>query len=134
MEQDIGWIIVAAASVMALPLIRRALSPATGITPDALKRRLDAGEDMLVLDVRTPDEFAGGHIGEAVNVALPELAQRLPNLKSHLADHGETSVVVVCQSGPRAHHAARLLRAAGLRKVAIMTGGMNGWRRAGLSV
>jgi uncharacterized membrane protein YdjX (TVP38/TMEM64 family) len=70
------------AAVIMLPrLISRLRNSADWIETKDLKRRLDAGERMIVVDVRGPDEFVGdlGHIAGACNVPLPELERRIPS-------------------------------------------------------
>jgi rhodanese-related sulfurtransferase len=97
-----------------------------------LAPRLDAAEPMAVIDVRGPDEFAGplGHIPDAHNVPLPELAGRIKELTSLT----ETPVVLVCRTDKRSASAAALFDAAGFRDVLVLRGGMVRWNEAGLPV
>lgn len=80
-----------------------------------------ARPDALLLDVRTPGEFSGGHLEGAVNVPVQELEQRL-------AEVGPTDrpVVVYCRSGVRSARAAGLLEAAGFTRVHDLGGIGNG--------
>ena len=98
------------------------------IEPDHLKRRLDAGESLLVVDVRGPEEFAGqlGHIGSAVNLPLPELPARVARLAAD-----PRPIVCVCLTDKRSWQAAAALAAAGHRNVAVLRGGMQRWRDQG---
>jgi len=64
-------------------------------------------EGGLLLDVRTAEEFAEGHLDGAVNIAVQDLESRLNEVPE------EQHVVVYCQSGRRAHQAALLLDAEG---------------------
>lgn len=66
-------------------------------------RRLVRETGALLVDVRTPAEFAGGHAEAAVNVPLHQLSERLPELSS------ERPVIVYCRSGGRSAKAARML-------------------------
>lgn len=70
-------------------------------------RRLVA-EGARLVDVRTAQEFAAGHIPGAVNIPLQELGHRLGEL-----DAKERPIVVYCRSGNRSGNAARMLRSAG---------------------
>ncbi len=79
----------------------------------------------LVLDVRSAEEFAGGHVPGARNVAFDQVAGRLDELGAA----GE--VVVYCESGRRAAKAAAVLEEAGFT-VRPLTGHMKAWREAGL--
>ena len=90
-----------------------------------LKQRIDAGEDMLVLDVRSAEDFVGeqGHIAEAKNISLEELPDRL----SELADYEEKPIILVCRTDRRSAKAAQLLAQQGFANVHIAKGGMTDW-------
>ena len=81
------------------------------------------GFDGVLLDVRSPGEYAGGHLPGAVNVPLDEVA-------AVAARYTGQDVVTVCHSGARSLAAARLLAAVGIR-VRSLTGGTEAWRQAG---
>lgn len=76
----------------------------------------------LLVDVRTPDEFAAGHIAGALNVPVQAL-QRQPSLP---ADKGR-DIVLYCRSGHRSAQAASLLTRAGYTQVHDL-GAMTNWR------
>ncbi len=117
------------AAVVFLPRLVARLRLGPTLDVDALRARLEAGEDLLVLDVRTPEEFEGelGHIPGAVNVPLDRLAGALEGLSERL----ERPVAVVCRTDRRSAKAAGLLARAGFRDVHVVRGGMEAWRRAG---
>ena len=83
-----------------------------------------------IIDVRTPQEFAIGHLRDAKNIPLADLATRIGELEKSKA----RSVVVVCQSGARADKAVRQLAAAGFNDVVSLDGGLTAWQAAGLPV
>ncbi len=93
-----------------------------------VKRRMDAGEDILLVDVRTRSEFSGelGHVRGSLNVPLPELPARLRQ-DLELVGDGDETVVAICRSDARAAFAVRMLRQAGFKQVLVMSGGMLGW-------
>jgi rhodanese-related sulfurtransferase len=100
--------------------------PATISAPE-LKRRLDAGEALYLLDVRSSDEYAhDGRIAGAHLLPLPALALRLDELPK------DTPIVCVCRSGSRSGVAAEQLARKGFANVLNLAGGMLGWARAGL--
>jgi rhodanese-related sulfurtransferase len=101
------------------------------IESDELQRRLAAGDQVMLLDVRQPDEFTGppGHLPGAVNVPLAELADQTPDLARR-----KQPIVVVCKTDRRSARAAMELSAAGLKNVAVLRGGTDGWHRRGLSL
>jgi ArsR family transcriptional regulator len=91
------------------------------ITPRELRRRLRDG-DVLVLDVRPPEEFAAGHIPGAVNIPPDQLRRRLASLPR------DRDIVAYCR-GPFclfSVEAATRLRARGFR-VRRLAGGLNDW-------
>ena len=94
-----------------------------------LKQRLDAGEDLLLLDVRTSDDFVGeqGHLAGAMNLPLETLADDL----GALGEHTERTIAVVCQTDRRSAKAAALLARRGFANVHVVRGGMTAWRKRG---
>lgn len=115
-------------------LVRRWLLRDVLVGPGAVKRRLDACEDLLILDVRTPTEFRREHIRGAVNLPLAEIAGRLAQAREELSAHGNTPVVVVCRTDNRSAMARRLLSRAGLARIEVLRGGMRAWIAEGLPV
>lgn len=95
-----------------------------------LMARLDAGDAPLILDVRTPAEYAAGHIPGAVNIPHDALGARL----AELGGDRDREIVVHCQSGRRAATAEKLLMDAGYTGVAHLDGDIVGWQSAGLPV
>jgi len=98
------------------------------ISAAALAARVEAGTAPTILDVRTPEEFASGHVPGALNVPHDQLAERLAGLGLDPA----AEVVVHCESGRRAVAAEMVLRDAGFVRVVDLEGDMKGWREAGL--
>jgi uncharacterized membrane protein YdjX (TVP38/TMEM64 family)/rhodanese-related sulfurtransferase len=101
------------------------------IESDGLRRRLAAGNPLVILDVRQPDEFTSppGHLPGAVNVPLAELAGRTSDLASR-----DQPIVVVCKTDRRSARAAVELLAAGLKDVSVLRGGTDGWHQRGLAL
>jgi rhodanese-related sulfurtransferase len=83
-----------------------------------------------IVDVRTAEEFAKGHLRDAKNIPLADLASRIGELDKSKS----RSVVIVCQTGARADKAARQLAAAGFDDVVSLDGGLTAWQAAGLPV
>jgi rhodanese-related sulfurtransferase len=121
------------AAIALLPrLVGRMRESFTWIDPKDLKRRLDGGEAVTVIDVRGPDEFTGsfGHIASARNIPVAELDRRL----AELAGLEQAPLVLVCRTDKRSATAARTLRAAGFTQVIVLRRGMEQWNNAGLPV
>jgi sulfur-carrier protein adenylyltransferase/sulfurtransferase len=95
----------------------------TGIpemTVEELKRRLDAGDDLFVLDVREPHEYQICNINGYL-IPLGDLPKRVNELDS------SREIVAHCRSGVRSAKAVTFLQQAGFRKVKNLTGGILAW-------
>lgn len=96
----------------------------TALTVDELQARR---EQLTIIDVRSPGEFASGHIPHAHNIPLDQLKRALPALRD-AAENGE--LAFVCASGARSHGACQQVADAGIR-AATLTGGTSAWAQAG---
>lgn len=96
------------------------------VTPEALLASVAAKENVLILDVRTPAEYAGGHVPGAVNIPYDEVAGRISEIEAR----GAERVVVYCERGGRAGKAEAALREAGVASVEHLEGDMKQWRAA----
>lgn len=94
------------------------------IEPPDLENVLAADPAPLLLDVRTPEEFSGGHIPGALLIPIDELPKRL----DELAAFKERGVVAYCEHGRRATRALELLESAGFRNLRLLAGNMSRWR------
>jgi len=99
--------------------------------PD-LKQRLDTDEDLLVLDVRSAEDFVGeqGHIANALNIPLEELSNRL----TELAAYEERPIALVCRTDRRSAQAAQILTREGFADVHVAKGGMTHWNQNGYAL
>jgi len=86
-----------------------------------LKTRLDAGEDLQLLDVREGWEVAIARLQGAVVIPMTELARRLQELDA------KKPTVVYCHHGIRSLHAALALRSRGFEDVRSLRGGIDRW-------
>lgn len=100
-------------------------APAPEVDLEALAGR---GPETVVLDVREPAEYAGGHVPGAVNLPQAELASRLEEIPR------DRLVLTICQGGFRSLRAAQFLRQIGYERVASVAGGTAAWREAGRPV
>jgi rhodanese-related sulfurtransferase len=90
------------------------------IRVEELKQRLDAGENLFLLDVRDEFEYEISNIGGQL-IPLAELSKRMNELDSNL------NIVTVCKMGPRGAKAAQALNKAGFTHVWNLTGGIHAW-------
>ncbi len=104
--------------------------PQLGI--DELRGRLEAGQGVLLLDVRSAEDFCGeqGHLAGARNLPLEELPARLGELEPYL----ERPVALICRTDRRSAQAARILTQAGFADVHVVRGGVTAWREQGWEV
>lgn len=92
------------------------------ISATELKQKLDAGEDIQLIDVRQPDEYAFAKIEGAKLIPLGEILQRMDELD----DSKET--VVQCKMGGRSAQAINALTSAGFKgKMYNLRGGITAW-------
>ena len=103
-------------------------------SPDVIKGRMDNGDNVLVIDVRTGAEFTGelGHVPGSINLDAATLAGRINELGDKLASHKDAPVVVTCRTQNRSPRVAKLLKSAGFNDVSILNGGVRAWNKAGL--
>ncbi len=97
--------------------------PVEEIGAAELKRRLDAGEPLEIIDVREPHEWAICRIPGSRLVPLGTLAERMHELDS------ARTYVLQCRTGARSARAVGLLRQAGLRRLLNLRGGVLAWAR-----
>lgn len=100
------------------------------ITVAELKRKLDAGEEVFVLDVREPGEYALDHIKGAMNIPVRELPRRI----NELPKGKDAEIVTHCESGFRSAHASIFLKAYGYTNVKNLEHGIHEWREEGYGV
>ncbi len=103
-------------------------SAGTPISAAQLAHRIQAGSPPLVLDVRTREEYAQGHIPGAINIPHDELPTRLAELPIAKSEE----VVVHCHSGRRAQLAEGTLRGSGYSNIRDLKGHWQGWQAARL--
>lgn len=92
------------------------------ITATELKNRMDAGDDIQLIDVRQPDEYAFAKIEGAKLIPLGEIAQRM----SEIDENRET--VIHCKAGGRSAKAIEILQRAGFKgDLKNLRGGITAW-------
>jgi sulfur-carrier protein adenylyltransferase/sulfurtransferase len=98
--------------------------------PAELKKRLDAGEPVVVIDVRDPDEYRDGSIEGANNISRGFLEFRI----GAAAADQTTPIVLYCQTGLRSMLAAKALHDLGYTNVVNLQGGFQRWAQSGFAV
>jgi rhodanese-related sulfurtransferase len=94
------------------------------ITPEELKKKLDAGEKIVVLDVREPWELQTAHVVNTKNIAMGDVPA-----KAHQDLDPEEHIVVMCHHGVRSANVTAWLQQQGFEKVQSLQGGIDRWAR-----
>jgi phage shock protein E len=93
-----------------------------------LEHQSKHADHLFVLDVRTPEEFAAGHVPGAVNIPHEQMAARIGEVPQ------DKDVVLYCKSGRRAALAADVLAAKGYTRLSHLEGDMPAWIEQGRPV
>jgi rhodanese-related sulfurtransferase len=101
--------------------------PFSRLTVSEAKEKLDGGQAQII-DVRTPGEYASGHVPGAINIPHMSVIGR----KNELATDRE--LVFICQVGQRSALACEFAAAAGFRDLFNVEGGTEAWIKAGYPV
>lgn len=90
--------------------------------------RLMNHEEAVVIDVRESNEYAQGHILNALHIPVGSIHDQLGKLEKYR----ERTLILSCQSGHRSAHACRILKKNGFEHIYNMRGGMAAWQNANL--
>jgi rhodanese-related sulfurtransferase len=129
-QDNVLLILVAFASgaMLLWPLVRRT-SGGPWVSATQATQLINR-EDALVVDVREPGEYAAGHILGAKNIPL----ERATAGAGEIAKKKSRPLIVYCETGDRSAKALAALKAQGFTRAFNLSGGINGWRQAGLPV
>jgi rhodanese-related sulfurtransferase len=98
--------------------------PIIQLSPQELQQSLQANQDLLLLDVREPHEFAYAHLQNSQLIPLGQLARRIDELDN------EKTLVVICHHGVRSQQACLFLQQSGFSKIYNLRGGIDAWSLA----
>ncbi len=93
------------------------------VEPEAVRDRLAAGDDPLLLDCREPDEYELVHLSGATLLPMSEIAGRAAELEPHRG----REIVVYCHHGGRSLRVTHWLRRQGFDAASSLAGGIDGW-------
>jgi rhodanese-related sulfurtransferase len=115
-----------------IEMIRGCLTDVREIMPWDLEERLQENPDLMILDVREPNEFDAMHIAGSLNVPRGILESacewEYEETEPELVQAREREVVVVCRSGYRSVLAANSLQVLGYENVVSLETGLRGWK------
>jgi rhodanese-related sulfurtransferase len=125
MKQLVRCLLAAAAmSLAAVSHAEDAPAKTAKIDQAALLKRIDNKDSsMVILDVRTPEEYAKGHVPGAINIPYTHLPARI----SEIADAADKDIVLYCATGVRAERGAERLRENGFSRLLHLDGDMKVW-------
>jgi rhodanese-related sulfurtransferase len=106
--------------------LRRKSRGLTNIEPEAAVKLINA--DATIIDIRSPEAFAKGHIVNAKNIPLDEIEAN----HDKIVKMGSKPILAVCDAGISSNRAVDKLRKAGLESVYGLKGGISGWTQANL--
>lgn len=108
-----------------LPRLVGSIRKGPMLSVTSLKQHLDAGDDILLLDVRTAEDYDGeqGHIAGALLLPLEQLQQRI----DEISDYSEKTVVTICRTDRKSSKAAQILAQKGFADVHVARMGMTDW-------
>ena len=120
------WILLALASggMLVWPLVRG--NGRNGVST-AQAVQLINRNNAVILDIRSKDEFAAGHLVNARHIEAKDLAER----SKELAKFKKNPIIVVCHTGARSAPSVKTLQAAGFEQAVNLDGGIAGWQKAG---
>lgn len=108
-----------------LPRLIGSIRKGPMLSVDRLKQRLDEGEDILLLDVRTAEDYDGeqGHISGSLLLPLEQLEHRI----DEIGDYYEKTVATICRTDRKSATAAQILAEKGFADVHVVKMGMTDW-------
>ena len=98
------------------------------IDSSELKNRLDAGEDIVLLDIRSEAELRQGILPDSEHLPMHLIPLKIQDLPK------DKDVVLYCRSGARSYHACAFLAQQGVDNVINLRGGILGWARSGYEI
>jgi rhodanese-related sulfurtransferase len=108
------------------------MSSVVSVSPSELAQKIAVNGETLLVDVRTPKEFAESHAARAVSIPLDEISRDA--LLAKFPDAANREIYLICHSGNRSRKALQKLQAEGLANLINVEGGTSAWTQAGLPV
>lgn len=95
-----------------------------------IKSRIEKGEKVVLLDVRTPEEYKSGYIAKSISLPLDVIGQKV---ESAVKDKN-AQIIAYCNTGVRSKKAVEVLQSLGYKNIVDMEGGMAAWKKADYAV
>jgi len=133
----LGTTTLMAKDLTKMDLIKKAQKQVGQMTPKELKKLLDDGADVIVLDVREKEQRAEGKIpsnevneDSFISITRGNLEWKVNNL----LDDKDMLIVTFCRKGGRGALAAQVLREMGYKHATTLKGGLKGWAKSGYAI
>ena len=94
------------------------------ISTSELRKKIENKEELLIIDVRTPQEYTQFHLSGSLLIPLSELSQRL----DEISEYKDKDIAIICRSGARSAVACNILSSYGFSKLHNVYGGLIQWR------
>ena len=133
----LGTTTLMAKDLTKMDLIKTAQKEVGQMTPKELKKLLDDGADVIILDVRESQQRAEGKIPSDETNEEDFISITRGNLewKAHkLIDDKDITIVTYCRKGGRGALAAQVLRKMGYKNATTLKGGLKGWAESGYAI
>ena len=122
------WLFAGLGALALIVFFASRASAEGGISPADAASLIKEKKDLQLIDVRTPSEYADGHLAKAKLIPLQELEARLGEIDK------SKPVLLYCRSGHRSGNALKILVGKGYGQAKHLEGGINAWQAAGLPV
>ncbi len=122
------WLLVAVGALAMVVFFASRASAEGAVSPAEAASMIKDKKDLQLIDVRTPSEYADGHLAKAKLIPLQEIESRLSEIDK------SKPILLYCRSGHRSGNALKILVGKGYTQAKHMEGGINAWQAAGLPV
>ena len=122
------WLLVAVTAPALFFLLRSQVAAEGALSPAEVASWIKEKPSLQLVDVRTPGEYAAGHLPGAKLIPLQEIDHRLAEIDR------TRPVLLYCHTGHRSARALEILRDEGFPDAKHLAGGINAWKSAGLPV
>jgi len=123
------FLLLVSLSLLSMTACKQAPAGVTTLQPaDVAAQQSAASAGPVLIDVRSAEEFAAGHIPGALNIPYQEIAERISEVEA------PNGVALYCMKGPRAKRGEAALLEAGYGPIYHVEGGLSAWQAAGYDV
>ncbi len=122
------WLLVAVGALAVVVFFASRASADGAVSPAEAASMIKDKKDLQLIDVRTPSEYADGHLAKAKLIPLQELENRLSEIDK------SKPILLYCRSGHRSGNALKMLVAKGYTQAKHIEGGISAWQAADLPV